>query len=368
MQKIKLFVDAHVFDGTYQGTTTYLAGLYNALVCFHEFEITIACNNIENAKLHFRHPGFKFIKLASKSKFVRLAYEIPKLIVKNKFDYAHFQYIVPLFRTCKYINTIHDLLFLDYPSLFPFTYRVIKNLTFRFSALRSNIVCTVSDYSRQQLITHYKIHKSKIVITSNAVNETNGFCVDVQSQYKLGKYILFVSRFEPRKNHISLLKAFLELNLGGQGYKLVFVGKRNCVKNSAFENYYEQLDAENRNDILFFENVSIEELNGFYSQAALFVYPSLAEGFGIPPLEAALKNCKVLCSNQTAMGDFKFFKNCLFNPNDLDELKLKMLNILAMTDYPYDDIKFEVGSRYSWTKAAEHFRMSLLADKEQLKC
>ncbi|MCZ8285417.1 MAG: hypothetical protein O9353_08155 [Bacteroidia bacterium] len=123
MHKIKIFVDAHVFDSSYQGTTTYLAGLYKALVNDERFDITLGAHDIEHLKTIFTDPRFKFIALYSSSKYKRLFFEIPKLIKEKQFDFAHFQYITPLFKKCRYINTVHDLLFLDYPAYFPFSRR-----------------------------------------------------------------------------------------------------------------------------------------------------------------------------------------------------------------------------------------------------
>ena len=114
-----------------------------------------------------------------------------------------------------------------------------------------------------------------------------------------------------------------------------------------------------KKQIVHFENVSQLELYSFYNQAELFVYPSVAEGFGIPPLEAAMLKCKVLCSNQTAMSDFDFFGSYLFNPNKPDELKSKMSSILTDDEYPYDEIRNSVISRYNWKVIAENFAKKL---------
>src|SRR5690349_20942804 len=113
--KIKIFVDAHVFDSTYQGTTTYIKGIYSELVKDSGFEITLAATNVDNLKKQFPHPEFKFLHLPKCSKIKRLLVDIPRLIKEHKFHYAHFQYIIPLRRKCRTINTIHDLLFLDFP-------------------------------------------------------------------------------------------------------------------------------------------------------------------------------------------------------------------------------------------------------------
>lgn len=355
MSKIKIFVDAHIFDGTYQGTQTYLKGLYNSLVQDNDFEITLGSNNVEILKDNFPDVRFKFITLPSKSKYRRLALDIPEIIRNNKFEYAHFQYVVPFKKECKYINTIHDLLFLDFPAYFPYLYRLTKSLTFKYSASRADIICTVSEYSKESLIKHFKINEAKITITPNAIDVYPGNFVDIKRKYNIDKYILFVSRFEPRKNHYGLLKCFVDLELYKRGYKLVFIGKIDDVVTKEFNQYFKGLPNEIKSTVVCLENIVLNELNNFYSQAEVFIYPSIAEGFGIPPLEAAMNNCKVLCSNQTAMRDFDFFGKFLFEPDNLTELKKKVLDILKDQNYPYQEIREAIVEKYNWKSIAEKF-------------
>jgi glycosyltransferase involved in cell wall biosynthesis len=80
----------------------------------------------------------------------------------------------------------------------------------------------------------------------------------------------------------------------------------------------------------------------------------LAEGFGIPPLEAAINNCKVLCSNTTAMDDFSFFKY-RFNPSDSIEFESKLDQLLNDNDYPYREIKENIQRKYNWDVVAENY-------------
>ena len=354
MQKIKVFVDAHVFDGIYQGTTSYIKGLYNSLVKDDTFEITLAANDLERLKEHF-DDRFNFIQLPNKSKIRRLAIDIPFILKKHNFDFAHFQYITPFIKPCKFINTIHDLLFLDYPSLFPASYRLSKRFTFGASALKSDIICTVSEYSKLALEQHFKINQDKIYITPNAVNISEFQSINLKETYDLEKYILFVSRFEPRKNHLGLLKAFVELKLYEQNYKLVLVGRMNDVKNFAYLNYFSQLPEYIKQYVIHLENIPPNVLFNLYAQAALFVFPSLAEGFGIPPLEAAVYGSRVLCSNRTAMSDFNFFGKYLFDPVDEQTFKQKIVTVLNEKNYPLKDIQSQIKEKCNWDIIATNF-------------
>jgi glycosyltransferase involved in cell wall biosynthesis len=363
MAKIRILVDAHVFDGKYQGTTTYIKGLYNALVQHEDIEITLAAKNIENLKNHFQDSRFNFIALNSKSSTIRLLLEFPELIKKNKYDFAHFQYIVPPFqKNCKYITTIHDLLFLDFPRYFPFNYRLKNKLLFHYSALNSDIVCTVSRYSLDALVKHFKLKAESIVLTPNAVEKSflenqNVTAINIKEKYSLRKFLLYVSRIEPRKNHELLLKAYLDLQLY-ENFDLVLIGK-NDLFYKEYTDLFKTLPPAVGNSIKHLENITPYELKEFYKAAELFIYPSFAEGFGIPPLEAALLGCKVICSNESAMKDFTFFGESLFSPHNIEELKTKILNCLKDQDYPFEKIKKEITEKYDWKSAANNLSNKL---------
>lgn len=360
---MKIFVDAHKFDHSLQGSSTYIKGLYNSLVEYDDVEITVCANDLENLKIHFQDERFKFIKLESKSKYIRLAFEYPKLLRKGEFDFAHFQYIIPPCKYCKYINTLHDLLFLEFPNYFPWYYRFINGKLFRISALKSDIVLTVSKYSQNAIYKYFNIAPEKVHITSNAVQLFTPRNIDIKQKYNIDKYILYVSRYEPRKNHTLLLKAYLENALYLQGYDLVFIGSRKeSIEKLAFNKLLAEIPRDLMHHIKFYEGVSVDELNCFYQNAACFVFPSLAEGFGIPPLEAAVYNCKVVCSNSTAMSDFNFFKYS-FNPNSLEDLKQKLNEALSDKAYPFESIKEKVLKMYNWDNIVSEYYKVLKGNK-----
>lgn len=356
---MKIFVDAHKFDHSLQGTSTYIKGIYNSLVKFDDVEITLCAENIDNLKLHFQDTRFNFLKLNASSKYKRLAIEYPRLLSQGGFDFAHFQYIVPPIKMCKYINTIHDLLFLDFKEYFPWSYRFTNGSLFKVSARYSDILLTVSQYSKEAIASHYGTSLDKIYITNNAVNSPQNDYVAVKDKYQLRKYILFVSRFEPRKNHLMLLKAYLEDRLYESDIDLVFIGsKKESIEIQAYQELINNIPLNLKHHVKFYEGVPEKELNSFYHHASCFVFPSLAEGFGIPPLEAAINGTKVLCSNSTAMADFDFFKY-QFNPLSLEDLKSKLLAILNDNEYPYEDIKFKIQSKYNWDSIANEYHQVL---------
>src|SRR5688572_25067756 len=126
---VKLFVDAHVFDKEYQGTRTYIKELYTILSENPKLQIYMGAYDIENLKNNFPPAAnIIYIKYNTRSAFSRLLYSIPSLLAKYGIEYAHFQYILPPVKKCRYIVTIHDVIFNEYPGEFSFPYRVSKKL------------------------------------------------------------------------------------------------------------------------------------------------------------------------------------------------------------------------------------------------
>ncbi len=362
---MRLLVDAHVFDGPYQGTRTYIEGLYSHMTQHKDIDFYFAANKEEQLKSVFgESANVHYIHLNSQGSIKRLVFEYPTVIKKYNIDYAHFQYISPLRKKCKEIVTIHDLLFLDYPQFFPTSYRLKNKFFFNRSAKRADILLTVSNFSKNEISKHFGIDNSRIFVTPNSILPTNDIeDVNLKGLYGLDKYILTVSRIEPRKNHLNLLKAFVELDLASRGYKLVMVGAKDLSYNTFFD-YYNKLNKQCKEHILFLQ-VPFNELVSLYRQASLFVFSSYCEGFGIPPIEAISYGSPLLCSNSTAMAEFELPDKIVFDPADLEELKLKMYEQLKSPMNKASYASF-VLSKYNWEQIALDF-YNLLKRESALK-
>lgn len=352
---MRLLVDCHFFDSKYGGVNTYIEGLYSRMISHKDIDFYFTARDTEALKLKFgEHDNVHFVRLASKHGLIRLCFEFPKLIKKLKIDYAHFQYISPLKKRCKEIVTLHDLLFLDFPQYFPFLFRLNKGILFKRSAIRADLLLTVSEFSREEIVKHYGIPKEQIHITPNAaiLADKDTGCSDVLKRCDLSKYILSVGRIEPRKNYHNILEAFVELNLYKKGYKLVFVGQPD-IQYTQFEDYFAALPNEVKASVIR-DKFTFPELITLYRNASLFVFASFAEGFGIPPLEAIEYGCPVLCSNTTAMKDFHLPDDWSFSPSDKEELKEKMLRILEHRP----DLNVErmrLAQIFNWGKIADEY-------------
>lgn len=336
MKKIRLFIDGHVFDGPHQGSATFLRGIYGSIIrSGSPFEIFIGAQSDDLLmKEPWLGPDVKIVKYRTGNRYARLGFEIPSIIRKYRIDYAHFQYFCPLIKNCKWIVTIHDLLFNDFPEEFPLSYRLLRNVLFRHAASLADIKTTVSDYSRSTITRDFDIPTDQIYVLPNGIDSSlfelysrDDAIQQVRATFGAGRYLLYVSRLEPRKNHEMLARAFFELALDQQGYQLVFVG-RQTLPVPDLDRFIANLPVERRLAFHHFDSVGQADLINLYRAAELFVYPSKAEGFGIPPLEAVAMNIPTLCSNATAMADFGFLGDGLFSPDDREKLKMKIVQKL----------------------------------------
>jgi glycosyltransferase involved in cell wall biosynthesis len=361
MKKVNFFVDCHFFDGNLQGTTTYLKGLYQELIKDKNINYFLAAYDIESLKLVFgTHDNVYYLKYSFKNKFVRLLFNIPKLISQNNIDYAHFQYVIPPIKKCKYIVTIHDVLFLDFPQYFPLFYRIKNRFLFKYSAKKSEVVLTVSQYSKDRIQKHFTI--SNVEIIPNAVDleyftpyNKEAETQIVKNKFNLENYFLLVSRWEPRKNHHTLLKTFVEKE-HYKNHKLVFVGD-DAMENKSYNDYYHFLEKEIKEQIIRLKKVEYQDLIHLVRAASLSIYPSFAEGFGIPPLESIACCIPTVCSNTTAMSDFDFIGDCLFDPMSATDLNLKIIK--ALQDNLLEEKKHQMGIKYNWNLSAQNFKKLL---------
>jgi glycosyltransferase involved in cell wall biosynthesis len=359
---MRIFVDGYLLNKEFQGTRTYITELYKSLALLRkEWIIEFGVNDLTQDIIEeFKdYQNIKFIIFKEKNKWKRMFKEYGEL--SYNYDYMHFQYIIPFIKRnkkCKIVNTIHDVLFLDYPEGFPLIYRLSRKILFKWSAKNSDILLTVSEYSKTKISEHFKINLNQIFITPNGVNsayleEYNKEEVKelVYNSYQIKDYILYVSRIEPRKNQLKLLELYAENPEVYKKYKLVLIGKKS-LDFIAFNKYYDSLDLDIKSNILYFEQVNNKDLINIYRGADYFVYPSLYEGFGIPPIEAAAAKVPVLSHNKTAMADF-----VMLNPYLVDFQKENITDLfkdfILENKSNLEGVKQEVASKFTWENSAK---------------
>lgn len=359
-------IDCHIFDQNFQGIRTFLSGIIKELVHDKSISIILMAKDLDNIKNIFgeEKANVKYVKLNSSNKFIRLGFEIPKIIRKHQCTHALFNYSTPLFKIkgCQFLTVLHDVLFLDFPEYFPLKYRVKHKILFKLSIKLSSQILTVSDYSRQRLNKHFHLEIEKKNIIPNSVDEQFNISNEkklskeiVLKKYQIQNYILFVSRIETRKNHLSILKWYIENKIFEKNIQLIFVGKF-AFNFEEIETIFNRSSIETNGLFKHLSQVNNDELFHLNNAAKVSIFPSLCEGFGIPPLESAFLSTPTICSNKTAMEDFDFFGEYHIDPQTsffTDKIEEIIFNSDEYFQNNFEDIALIIKERYTWKKSAD---------------
>lgn len=202
------------------------------------------------------------------------------------------------------IVCIHDLAFLINPSWFSPTFATFYRFLIPKVARSSQKLLTVSEFSKSTITELLGIPTHNIEVIYNAVSEST-FSSNEFGENKYGRYVLAVGSLDPRKNLRTLIKAFIRLQ--EPSLKLVIAGASSKIfKDEAFEKLI-----GNNPSVVFTGYLTDKELRTAYKHAKLFIYPSLFEGFGLPPLEAMCCGCATIVSHSSSLpevcGDASFY-------------------------------------------------------------
>lgn len=247
------------------------------------------------------------------------------------------------------VVTIHDVAFEVFPEMFSFGFRNFYKFLVPKLYKTSKTVFTVSEFSKKEIIKYYGTINNDIHVIYNGISEA----FKKNELAEKAKFILAVSSLNKRKNFKNLLLAYNELSTE-LGLKLYLIGDMNKIFK---DNGLIDIIEENEN-IKFLGRVSDEKLSELYSTAEFFVFPSIYEGFGIPPLEAQSCGCPVIASNATSLPEVCGESVLYFNPYDVKDIIRVMLNVNSsnqvrdeLVNKGFDNIK-----RFSWEKSAEKIK------------
>lgn len=232
----------------------------------------------------------------------------------------------------KTVVTVHDLIFMRYPHFYPRIDRRIYEIKFRYACRTADAVVAVSRQTQQDIVECFGIDPKKIHVIYQACHEMfwkprdDAALAAVRKQYGLPEqYILYVGAVSERKNLLSLVKA-LQILRRHEAYPLVVVGsggryKRKVLSAVAGFNMPDQ--------VRFIDYVPNTELPHIYRQAALFVYPSFYEGFGIPVLEALASRVPVITSQVDCLREAGGPKTLYVNPRDPEMLAAAVREVMT---------------------------------------
>jgi len=261
-------------------------------------------------------------------------------------------------RSVKKILTIHDLIPLLYPDSYSRNLAKRWNTSLKLIVNRADHIITISQKTREDCIKYLDIPKKDITVTplgySNVyhrmenIKEVKKY---IKTNYNLEGYILFVGRVEARKNLTPLIKALYELKKSGLNHKLVIIGGMGWQHEEVLQEI-QRLNLED--EVIFPGYIREEDLVKFYNAADLFVYPSLYEGFGLPPLEAMACGIPVITSNTSSLPEVVGDAGIMVDPLDVDALADSMHRVLTdeALQRKLRDKGIARSREFSWEKTA----------------
>lgn len=259
--------------------------------------------------------------------------QIKLLKLYKKYDIVHFlDYATPIFYKGKKIATIHDMAMHTMKDKYTKGQVMTKTTLLKNTIKNADKLICISEFTKKELLKYYpNVDESKIEVVHNGF-EYNEIYLSKQmidnalNKFNIKKeYLLFVGTLSPHKNIERIVEAFKKVRNEGYDYQLVICGKKGWLYDDIFKKVKElKLEKE----IIFTDYVTEEELEVLYKNTKLFVFPSLYEGFGFPPIEAMARNIPVLTSSEGAIPEIVGDATLFCNPYDIDDISRKIIEII----------------------------------------
>lgn len=262
--------------------------------------------------------------------------------------------LLPLAADIPLVVTAHDLSFERFPEFYSYRRRLWHRFVRPRMLMRNaDRVIAVSEATRADVIDLYQVPSERVsVVHSGMSNTKEALPADigrVRNRYKLPpKYILFLGTFEPRKNIISIVRAF-EAVASRLVQDLVIAGSPGWLMKPMI-NAINCSPVRRRIKIIGF--VEEADKSALYAAADLFVYPSFYEGFGFPPLEALLAGTPALVSYNSSLPEVVGDWATLVNPYDPSEIAQVLVELLRKPQRVGVDTRKRIMERYDWDKTA----------------
>src|SRR3954465_13864314 len=271
--------------------------------------------------------NFRAVREPSPNYSVREQIHVPWVLMRERPDVFHApHYILPAGVRAHSVVTIHDCIHLMFPQYLPnrvaYTY---ARLAMWSAARRSDCILTVSQASKRDILPFFPVPPEKIEVIYNAIDER--FSIEpneeavarVRERYQLDqRFVLYVGNIKPHKNLVRLIEAFAALRQGElDDLKLLIIGDE-ISKLPALRRAVHSLKLHKQ--VRFLGYQPDDTLAILYRLASVFVFPSLYEGFGLPPLEAMASGTPVVTSNVSSLPAVTGDAAVLADPYDVDSI------------------------------------------------
>lgn len=344
------------------GIGTYVQNLLRQLARLDgEHDYVVFCVKADESSLADLGPRFRIVVDNSLPYSVLEQLSIPARLAQERVDLFHSpHYVLPPLVPCKSVVTIHDCIHLMFPQYLPsrLAYGYAKTFMW-WAAHRSARVLTVSDASKRDILRYFDIPADKVTVIHNGLDGRMGVPPPeadvhrVRERFQLQEqFILYAGNVKPHKNVERLIDAFHLLHSNGfEHLKLLIVG--NDI--SKYATLRRAIHAHNLHKyVRFLGFVPDTTLAILYRLASVFVFPSLYEGFGFPPLEAMASGTPVVTSNISSLPEVVGSAAVLVDPYDARSIADGIRSVLTDERLRQDlhAKGLEQVRKYSWETAA----------------
>lgn len=395
---MKIGIDVRLWSQT--GVGRYIRNLVSSL---HKIdsnnEYVLFCQTSDISSIKDKVSSSKWKLKSSDIRWHSIKEQIlfPQIINREELDLMHFTYFsIPIFYNRPFIVTIHDLIVYHFQtgraSSLPLPIYKIKHLGYRtildHIVKRSQKIIVPLDSTKEDVIKTLKVAEEKIVVTYEGVDEevvsSKYKVVSKKNKLKDSQFFLYVGNAYPHKNLDTLIKAFIRLkshperipiksgevegsstNLYSSSWdsssrkivtqndiKLILVGKQDYF----YKKLEVKLKEERIENIEIVHNITDPELHDLYKKALAVIAPSFIEGFGLVPLEAMSNSSLILASDIPSHREVCRDAAIYFDPNNPEDLKDRLLDIINNSDSSIYRDKLELGTKraklFSWEKLA----------------
>lgn len=363
---MRIGIDLHTIDHIMQGSRTYIVALTQALLAIdRRNSYVLYLPEDGSGRELFTGPNVIFRAVPPGNRILRLGLTFPSQLWEDRVDVFHCQYIGPFIRTCRMVVTIHDILHERHPDFFPKQLGRMMRLSYPVGARLASAIVTGSETTRTDLLQLYNVNPARIHVTPYAVSPDFSPASQpdptstqaVQERYGIKPpFILSLGRIEPRKNLTTLVEAFRRIvDAGVRSHTLVIAGSVDPL----FQAYHDDLAARVSSAVVPIRltgPIAQEDIITLYRAADLFVYPSFAEGFGLPVLEAMACGTATVASNTTSIPEVTGPDGAqLVDPQRADLLGDVMARLIANPDQraALAQRGLERSRTFSWRRCAE---------------
>lgn len=340
---MKIGIDATALPPQPGGAGVYTIQFIRALASLHtEYKFIVFAHDSGKKQINTSETdALDWVCTPDKNPAFRLLWEqtaFPREVHGSGVDLLHsLHYTRPYSLACASVVTFHDMTFFLYPQYHTFFKRYYFPLAIRVSARKADALITVSNNTKADTIRLVGVPDHKITAIPLGISDefkvisNEELLQDIREKYNLPQeFILHVSVVEPRKNLTLLLKSFQNLTRDGTDISLVIAGQLGWMYEDVFKQV-EELGIK-KEQVIFTGYIPPEDLPGIYNLAKIFVYPSVYEGFGLPPLEAMACGTPTITTDISSMPENVGDAGILVPPKDEAALTQAIRSLLKNPD------------------------------------